>query len=288
MSARNKVLSILCIGMTSVAATAGGDPLTWHSQVGEALTAAEATNRLLLVDLYADWCFWCKRLEEEVFSTAEFQQYAGKFVLLRVDVEDGGEGTRLQERFAVTSLPTTLIVDHRLVKFGEVRGYSRSAGFIRKIEYEIAAFRQLEVDFERQREDSDVETLAALAEEFRHRADGDRAGVLYRRLLATGGLPAEREAWARFRLADVLRLGRDLTTAREELDLASRQALAVEDHELQERITLLKAQIALDGGDCDRAESELREFLARHPSSQFQAFAHRTLEHLETDNSLCV
>jgi hypothetical protein len=38
-------------------------------------------------------------MEREVFTQARFQTYAERFVLLRVDVEDGAAGSELQRRF---------------------------------------------------------------------------------------------------------------------------------------------------------------------------------------------
>src|SRR3990172_13240993 len=84
---------------------------SWHQKLAPALSEAQSSNRLVLVDLYAQWCGWCKRLEREVFATAKFQAAARDFVLLRVDVEDGGEGSRIQARYEAETLPTTLILN---------------------------------------------------------------------------------------------------------------------------------------------------------------------------------
>ncbi len=64
----------------------------WRTEIGPALAEAKAGNKLLLVDLYAEWCGWCKELERQVFSTKRFQDYTKQFVLLRVDTDDRRRG----------------------------------------------------------------------------------------------------------------------------------------------------------------------------------------------------
>ena len=46
---------------------------SWHKTLAEAEAEAKKTNKLILVDMYADWCGWCKRFEQEVYPSARFQ-----------------------------------------------------------------------------------------------------------------------------------------------------------------------------------------------------------------------
>ncbi|MEO1369235.1 MAG: thioredoxin family protein, partial [Acidobacteriota bacterium] len=39
----------------------------WHQDVYVALEEARDKDAMILVDLYADWCGWCRTLEEKVF-----------------------------------------------------------------------------------------------------------------------------------------------------------------------------------------------------------------------------
>ncbi len=239
------------------------------------------------MDLYADWCHWCKRLESDVFSTEEFQLYSKKFVLLRVDTEDGAEGADLQEKFSAYSLPTILLVDHRLVEFGRVEGYAPTDQFIGVVEREIAEFRALEAGYERFADTNDPGALAVLADEFHKRGDGKRASSLYRRLLETDTLDEEKANWTRLQLADALRLDEQFDLASQEVTDARDRGRTTGNQDLIERLDLVQAQISLDRGDCSAARSELRRFLLTHPASQLRPWAQRTLDDLETDPSTC-
>ena len=287
MSRRRPILRLLCCAALMAATVGAQGSEGWLTSVEEAKSTAESSNRLILIDLYADWCHWCGQLEKDVFSTDEFQRYSKKFVLLRVDTEDGATGSGLQEHFSAYNLPTILIVDHRMVEFGRVEGYAPTKQFIGEIEREVAQFRALEAGFERFGDTNDPGALATLAEEFHQRGDGKRASSLYQRLLETETLDEDKANWTRLQLADSLRLDEQFDLALLTVTEARDRGRTTGSKDLIERLDLIQAQISLDRGDCLAAKSELRRFLLTHPASQLRAWAQQTLDELETGQSTC-
>jgi len=45
----------------------------WIRSLPDAQKKAKAANQLIFVDLFADWCGWCHRMEQEVFPSQAFQ-----------------------------------------------------------------------------------------------------------------------------------------------------------------------------------------------------------------------
>ena len=60
---------------------------TWLNDYKKAQQEAKASNKFLLLDFTgSDWCGWCKRLEQEILSQSQFENYAREnLVLLEVD-----------------------------------------------------------------------------------------------------------------------------------------------------------------------------------------------------------
>ena len=75
----------------------------------EALDRARSEKKLLLVDVYTDWCGWCKKLDREVFSDARVATASKSLLAVRVNAEKGGE--KVAERYDVQGYPTILFVD---------------------------------------------------------------------------------------------------------------------------------------------------------------------------------
>ena len=47
----------------------------WVTSVDAAQKKAKTAHRLIFVDLFADWCGWCHKLEANVFEKPGFQAF---------------------------------------------------------------------------------------------------------------------------------------------------------------------------------------------------------------------
>lgn len=248
----------------------------WLTRLDEAVTAAEAGDRYIVVDLYADWCGWCKVLEREVFPSPEFRELTRDMVLLKVDTEDGGEGTELQARFGAYSLPTTLILDPDLVKIGEVKGYAPAPRFVALVRRQLDEHAALLDVYDKALASGDSGMMRRLAEDLHGRGDGRRAARLYEAVLAK--IPrGEAAAWLYYFQADAHRLAGELPKAAGAIEQARRLTKDFQDPELIERLDMLEYYVAHDRGDCDAAVASLETFLARHPRSDLRSQARLTL-----------
>lgn len=50
---------------------------------------AKSENKILIIELYTDWCTWCKKMEKETFSNPEIVELINKnFIAVRINPED--------------------------------------------------------------------------------------------------------------------------------------------------------------------------------------------------------
>ncbi len=75
----------------------------WHYNLDEALSAAQLSDRVIMVDFMASWCGPCKMMDAEVFQSAPFKDKAKDFVLAKIDVD---EQTAVAGKYGVTAMPT--------------------------------------------------------------------------------------------------------------------------------------------------------------------------------------
>lgn len=273
---RNKLGFLFCL-LALIALPASAENGSWMRDAGQAFKAAQASGKPLLVDLYADWCVWCKTLDREVFSTDAFRTYTRQFVLLRVNVEDQSEGTMLQARYQAQELPTLLVLTPRDSLIGRVVGYAPVDAFIGKIEDVLQEEKDFEKHYQEVTHGHDVLALQHLAIQLHDRADGRRAQAIYERLLRQPDVPPAQQLWINYLIADCLRLEGDFDAARERMVAVRRQAEAKHDDELLGRLEQLGLLIGRDRRGCDSVQA-LRTFLDEYPSSTLRGQANHLIQ----------
>ena len=259
----------------------------WQSSVRDAFAEAKSTSKPLLVDLTADWCAWCRVMDEQVFSTPRFAEFAKSYVLLRVDVEDGSEGSDLAARYNNESLPTLLLLEPKGALIGEIRGYQPVEDVEGMAKALHAAHERSLEAYEKLRTSTDVEALRPAAGDHYARRDSERAAVLFARLIELKPPTGEDEAWLRFLLADSLRGAGRYDEASAALESARPFVTDASDAELRERVALLPFWIARDAAHCADASGKLAEFERGHPESVFLPEARRALTELRGGRATC-
>jgi tetratricopeptide (TPR) repeat protein len=74
----------------------------------KAMEKAKQQNKPIFVELYADWCTICKKMEKEVLPDPKVAKELEKFVTVRLN---GEEWPNLMERYQVRGYPTLLFLD---------------------------------------------------------------------------------------------------------------------------------------------------------------------------------
>jgi len=106
---------------------------TWFNDYKKAQQEAKTSNKFLLLDFTgSDWCGWCKRLEKEILSQSQFENYAREnLVLLEVDfprakpqsVELRKQNQELAQQYQVEGFPTIVVLDGDGQKLWQYDGY---------------------------------------------------------------------------------------------------------------------------------------------------------------------
>ncbi len=288
-SATAVLFSGLTFGPALAAQAPPGAISTWHNRAGDAFAEARKSGKPVLVDLYADWCGWCKTMEREVFTQPKFRTYAERFVLLRVDVEDGAAGSELQQRFRADSLPTLLLLDPKQSLLGKIEGFMETDRLIARLDRELGAYNDFLASYDTALASTDPLLWRKQAQELHARGDGGRAAVLYERVLRAGKLEGDELSWTRLQLADAYRMdGRFPEAKRTASELRGALAAGAKSPQgpgLSERVDLLLIYIAGGEGDCAGAAGALAAFERGHPRSPYLADARRAYSALKSDTA---
>ena len=149
-----KVTIYLFVGLLSLSANAQEvDWLSWDEAT--ALAESDKNPKKMFVDVYTDWCGWCKKMDKDTFQNAEVAAYmAGKYYMVKLDgegkediefkgktykyVPSGRKGYHelaaalLQGRL---SYPTTIFLDEEMNMLSPVPGYQKPKPFLNIAKY---------------------------------------------------------------------------------------------------------------------------------------------------------
>jgi thioredoxin-related protein len=112
--------------------------ITWRS-FDDGVALAGQTNKKLLVDVYTDWCSWCKKMDSEVYTDRNVVKLVHEhFVAVKLNAESDKSVTyhgrsfkesTLAHELDVTGYPTTIFLDEHATPITSVPGYSPAAHF---------------------------------------------------------------------------------------------------------------------------------------------------------------
>lgn len=111
-------VGLLALGVCAYAA------VDWAQDYKSALAQAGKEKKLLMVDLYADWCGPCKMLDRLTFSNADVQAALSKdFVAVKLNIEGSKENRDLAMHFNTEVIPHIIFFDSAGKKLSEIVGF---------------------------------------------------------------------------------------------------------------------------------------------------------------------
>lgn len=115
-------------------------PEDWHDSLEAAQREAREGDKKIIVNLYATWCGWCRRLDQQVFASPGFAELSEDFVLLKLDVDEDRDAPRLQRRTRTSGVPVTLVLTADLDPVTAISGFLPVDRFIGRVEDAVESF----------------------------------------------------------------------------------------------------------------------------------------------------
>jgi TolA-binding protein len=205
-------------------------------------------------------------MEQEVFPSQAFQNATDDMVLLRLNTEDGADGTNIARQFQATSLPTFLILNGDRQLAGMIRGYQPAPEFVKLLQGEQQKYKDFQVKLKGESAVTDPQKRLDLAKELRMRYALDQSEQRFQKLVADRSVPAPVRDEAFYELALTQLAAKKYVDS---MNTLKKFGKIQKEGENFERSRLLISDVYIAQNNFPAAAENLREFKRTFPKSKF-------------------
>jgi len=113
-------MAIFCMVLVDLSTTSASDEIKWHAYK-EGLALAKQEGKKIFVHFYADWCAYCKKMENETLKNSAVIDYLNQnFIPVRVNSDKDRD---LARNYYIRGLPSTWFVSETGEKISSLPGY---------------------------------------------------------------------------------------------------------------------------------------------------------------------
>jgi thiol:disulfide interchange protein len=95
--------------------------INWETDLNAAFEKAQASNKMVFADFYADWCHYCKMMDGETYTDTNVQQkMAQSYVAVKIDTDKNPD---LSTQYNIYGLPTIIIFNANGQEIKRIEGY---------------------------------------------------------------------------------------------------------------------------------------------------------------------
>ncbi len=106
---------------------------------------AKTSNKKVMIDIYTDWCKWCKKLDSDVYGNSNVAKYLNeKYIIIKMNGESDKKVTfkgksyseaQLAQAFGVKGYPTIVFIKPNQELITNLGGYVDSSKFLNIIKF---------------------------------------------------------------------------------------------------------------------------------------------------------
>jgi thioredoxin-related protein len=122
-----KLATISAMLVTLAACSYAQDGVQWKKDFETGIKEAKTSGKLAMIDFYAEWWHWCKKLDSDTYPDKRVAQLSEQFVPIKLDAEK--EGQAAAKQYDVHGYPTILFVDGDGKVVYRTAGYQPPEGF---------------------------------------------------------------------------------------------------------------------------------------------------------------
>ena len=128
-----RIITLMVLAL--LVSSAWAKDIEWLKSYDTALAQAKKDKKIVLVDIYTDWCGWCKKLDRDTYSDKDVQARVAKdFIAVKINPEKSADGAKLAQQFGVRGFPFIAFVGADGKPMSQISGYVNAVTFLAQLE----------------------------------------------------------------------------------------------------------------------------------------------------------
>lgn len=124
------LLAAFCI----FTAHAYSDEIKWVTDLNKGLSEAKSSGKVAMIDVFTDWCYWCKELDAKTYKDSRVITLSKSFVSIKVNPEKDKAVMDFVKNYNIDGYPAILFVEYTGALVVKVAGFLAADPFIKKME----------------------------------------------------------------------------------------------------------------------------------------------------------
>jgi tetratricopeptide (TPR) repeat protein len=255
--------------------------IVWERDYEKAVQRAQAEEKVILADMFTDWCVLCKDMDQETFGDPGLVgEMARRYVWLKLNTETEDDGKKLQEEFAITNYPLVLVLDSNGQEIDRIEGFLKPEPFKLAVETHLQNPDSLGKVREQVEQDPEsVELRSVFGNKLLDRKNYKKAAEEFQRVI---DLDPEnhkgKTVEGYYNLAHSFASLMKFEEAIAQLALLEKK---FPDSEIVPNSYVLRGQVLHCCGKKNEAASVLREYLKKYPEHNYVDQVHQMLAAME-------
>ncbi len=137
-----KILALLSASVALFPAAAAHASIHWGHSLPAAFRQSKARHKLVMVDFYTGWCYWCKQLDAKVYPLPSVERTLQQVIPVKLNAEK--DGIAYAKKYNVTGYPDVLFLNSRGTVVGQIGGFEPAPAFIADVNRFSKNYQQLQ------------------------------------------------------------------------------------------------------------------------------------------------